>query len=732
MDKKGYITLVFCILVLTFIFFNKMVLHPNDSVTINADIMKMTSMWDKQIRPDVINNHELPLWNPDVYSGTPLISNPLSMLFYPINILFYLIPFQSAFIFYVILNVFLISLFSFMYFRLINLSKGAAILSTIIFTFSGIVVLWQGITSFINVLVWFPLLLYLAEKMIQTKKIRYSFLIGLVIGLQLLGGGPQIFLYSSFIFFMYVILRLLFDREKWLRILDFIVIAGVIGILIGAVQLFPTLQYSKYSVRDEGVDYNTATMHSLAPYALVNLMVPEAYGNDEIYWGFWQNSSFRESYIYVGVVTLILALIALIIAKKDKYIKIFGVIAIFAILFSLGKYTPFFSIFYHIPLFNVFRAPARMMVFFVFAMAFLGGVGLDSLTKLNRLKMKKVVNILAILFLLSVLVVSAVRIGEKNIINLGTSKVNQLYELNKDSSRVSKAGMGLEYYTALVPVVYNRLLTSLLIFVTFFGVILFSLFLWVNKKMTPEVLKTILFFVLIVDLFLFSAQFASPRGFEPQFKTTPIIDKITQDTSTFRVLSLRNATTKDNLPQYLAIYNKIQLASGCDAIFLKKYAEYSCLYGGCDVKPDACIQINDVKYPKMIDLLNIKYVISEKNLTDPSLNLTLTDNGVNLYENTDVLSRVFFVTGISGDKKDYELYNYRPLNVKLTPNTAVIDGDFDLNGIVVYSDTYYGGWNVYVDKKKAELLVINDIVKAVHVDKGHHIIEFKYEFMGGF
>ena len=223
----------------------------------------------------------------------------------------------------------------------------------------------------------------------------------------------------------------------------------------------------------------------------------------------------------------------------------------------------------------------------------------------------------------------------------------------------------------------------------------------------------------------------------------------------FRVLSLRSYQTRDNLPQYLAVGNGIQLASGCDAIFLKRYAEYSCLYGDCEVKADACIPINDVKYPKMVDLMNVKYVVSSMDLNDSSMEFVLGDAKTQLYKNKDYMERAFFATRFKNARSDEVLSfltdkNFEPRDyviledaddlqeitglrvykgvriTKYSQNKVVIEDDFEADGIVVLSDVNYPSWKAYVDGKETKIYNANYIMKAVYVDKGNHKIEFTY------
>ena len=288
MNKKFAIGLIVFLLLLV-LFFNKIIFNPNDAVTVNADLMRMTSLWESQINEDFAKNNELMLWNSDVYSGTPFIGSPLTTMFYPLSVLYYFFDFHKIISYMIVLNILLMSIFLYMYLRLIKISRFSSLFATVVFSFSGMVVLWSGIMSFINALMWFPLLLYLLERLITEKRAIFGLLMGLIFGLQILGSGPQIFLYSTFILFLYLVLRLAYERKGTVKTIGFFAIAGAIGVLVGAVQLLPMLEYTGHSIREGGIDYEIATMHSMPAYNLVGFLMPEFYGRGDLYWGFWKN-----------------------------------------------------------------------------------------------------------------------------------------------------------------------------------------------------------------------------------------------------------------------------------------------------------------------------------------------------------------------------------------------------------------------------------------------------------
>src|ERR1035437_2541986 len=84
----------------------------------------------------------VPLWNSYNFAGTPLLANFQSAAFYPLNILFYFLPFNISWSLLVFLQPLLASLFLYLYLKHLRLTKAASFLGAISFSFSGFAVSW--------------------------------------------------------------------------------------------------------------------------------------------------------------------------------------------------------------------------------------------------------------------------------------------------------------------------------------------------------------------------------------------------------------------------------------------------------------------------------------------------------------------------------------------------------------------------------------------------------------
>lgn len=68
-----------------------------------------------------------------------------------------------------------------------------------------------------------------------------------------------------------------------------------------------------------------------------------------------------------------------------------------------------------------------------------------------------------------------------------------------------------------------------------------------------------------------------------------------------------------------------------------------------------------------------------------------------------------------------------PAILEYSPNSVTIRATLLEEGYLVLGDTFYPGWNAYVDGKKSKVLKTNYILRSVFLEKGEHIVKFVYE-----
>lgn len=111
----------------------------------------------------------IPLWNPHQFSGTPFLANGQSAIFYPLGFPFWLFDTARSFGLSAFLHMLLASDGAYFLARRWNLSRAAALLGAIGFSFCGYLAAWIVLPTLSNTASWLPLLLLLFERACESS-----------------------------------------------------------------------------------------------------------------------------------------------------------------------------------------------------------------------------------------------------------------------------------------------------------------------------------------------------------------------------------------------------------------------------------------------------------------------------------------------------------------------------------------------------------------------------------
>jgi len=342
---------------------------------------------------------ELPLWYPPVYGGFPLLARAEAGICYPLNILFFgLLNPYTALNCVILLTVLTAAAGMYLYMREIGAGVRGALLAGAAFAYSGFMVSHLKHLSMVNAACWFPLGLLAIERGLSAppgagrgrrSPVRAMLSLGVVFALQILSGHIQIAYYSALAYAAYFLIRAAqlgrFAGPKSVRAFSgrtrahWFAAAMALGALTGCVQLLPTYELVGMSGRAHGVSLEYATRYEYDPGCALTFVVPAGRGEaaSNTYRGpgvFW------EDYGYVGLVTLLLAVVALLKNFRSAHVRFFAAAAAAAYLVVLGSATPVFgALFDIVPFMKYFRFQARMLFVVDASLAVLGGIGLSTL-----------------------------------------------------------------------------------------------------------------------------------------------------------------------------------------------------------------------------------------------------------------------------------------------------------------------------------------------------------------
>ena len=349
-----------------------------------------------------------PLWNPWVGMGAPLVANYQSALFYP--------PYWAYLVFYVIggikfmtwgmtvivaLHLIWAGLGTVKLLEDLGIGKFGQAIGGLAFALSGYLVSRAGFLSINATTAWIPWILYFSKNL-STRNKKYIWMTGLVFGLQFLAGHAQTAWYTVLLGGFWVSYWSFNQASSGKRIQDTLcgwikyIGAGLLGLIISAIQIIPTLEYLLQSQRGGEYGYEEAMTYSFWPWRFLTFIAPGIFGSPASgdYWGY---GNYWEDAVYLGLIPIILATGIIIRAIKNekpgstpevkninqRQLVLFLVFIIFlSTLLALGRNTVIFPFLYrNLPTFDLFQAPSRFMIWAEISLAVLAGIAFDQLKR---------------------------------------------------------------------------------------------------------------------------------------------------------------------------------------------------------------------------------------------------------------------------------------------------------------------------------------------------------------
>jgi hypothetical protein len=360
----------------------------------------------------------LPLWNPYLGMGAPLLANYQSALAYPPTWIYFalyvlggvrLMAWGQALL--VALHLAWSGLGMALLARRIGLGVLAQGVAGLSFGLCGYLVARAGFLSINAAAAWMPWVILsltsLLEMCNQLKPLHWktailpqSLHLTLCVAMQLLSGHAQTTWYTLVLALLWTLywVMLQIGREGWARRVGYGGVSAGLAIILGvglaAVQLLPTAEYLAQSQRASSVAYDYAMNYSFWPWHFLNFLSPGMFGSPATgdYWGF---GNYWEDAVYIGALPLLLAVRAVLdafwrrkrtpphppsegIIAKPGFILFLIVICVISAIFALGRFAAIYPWLYHnIPTFAMFQAPTRWMLWAEFALALLAAVGAD-------------------------------------------------------------------------------------------------------------------------------------------------------------------------------------------------------------------------------------------------------------------------------------------------------------------------------------------------------------------
>lgn len=340
-----------------------------------------------------LQHGQFPLWTPQFFGGYPLFADGEIGLAYPPALLALLsLPPDRAFIALRLVHLCLAGAGMFVLARLWQMPYPAAALAGMVFALGNFLQAQIHHENIVRSASWLPLILAGVELGLRApewrRRLRWTVLAALALGMAGLSLHSQVLAIELLMLAGYGAMRWAVGplpsapatprvwQSRFLGVARVCVPVVSLGLALAAVQLLPLLELAGFSARGNGIPYDQAAAYSVTPVGLIQLVFPYVFrGQGSLQWGLWTH---WESYVYIGLAPLALALIAVLCVRRRE-IAAWAIIAAVGLVLSLGQYSPINLdyLLWLVPGLSGLRAPGRFTFVVDLAGAMLAAYGLS-------------------------------------------------------------------------------------------------------------------------------------------------------------------------------------------------------------------------------------------------------------------------------------------------------------------------------------------------------------------
>ncbi len=658
---------------------------------------------------DLFQNGNVGLWNDGISLGQPA---DLWELLYPLNWL-YILPYKYAILFKSVLE-YLIAFVSMYYFlKSYKMSRTACAIGGVLYTFSSVMIVWH-FWPHSDVAAFAPLAFLCARQMIMKRKYSYVICLGFVEAIMLFCGMPTYVAYFDYFLGFYVLyLTILTYKCNWKTIIKVFLMFGI-GIIIGVLISLP---YT-VGIVDSAAGGGYASSRKELAFSTFDLKYLETLifplSNE-------RELHFNESTLFSGLLPiLILPILFFGIKRKKKNNIVFWIVSGCVVLLLLFTHylDPIFSI---MPAVNT-SLKIRILVLLNFIFPILAAICIQDILECQEKYRKRIITWLIIYFIVIILYI----------------------------------------------VLRNNYLDSSLLREMDITVILSVLCIFIGMLRKNEIWA-----ITLTIISLFNGASVAKRYFPYISEEASVIP---QATSSIQYLQ-NNA--KDSTILVVGdswtlfantnIYYGINFISG-HSITLTDEEYYNYLTGiqaDCYKSRTSC-QFSDIENYNLLKYVGVEYVAVQKDfeyavsdeIDIENMQLVYSGNdGIDIYKLNETSQKYELANNVYVYESEEEMLNamkndyikdsvhllkedYLKIdNINLSEENEaenitvkeesndriVLEVDNENNEFLIMNKYYDENWKVYVNGEEKELFKSNYLTRAVYLESGNNVVEFRYE-----
>jgi len=659
---------------------------------------------------------ELPLWNRHAAMGFPLLAAFQSGVFYPPHLLFLLLPFFSACRSLFVLHFLIAGTGTYKLCREWKYPAYLSLIGALLFTLGGTIVSLSNLLNHFQSAVWLPWVILLWERVLRRLSWARFLAFTVILTFQCLAGSPEIFAMSMVLVVLDGLrVKSTLPNVSYVRLFSILAGAGLVFMVLAMAQLLPSAELYSQSRRQEPLPAQEALNWSLNPLSLLNLFfldkeIDATIANGTRYF-FHRAPSLLLSY-YVGAIAILGACIGFLVGSVRERVALSGAI-ILSLLVALGKHTPVYPfLFQHFPLVSVVRFPEKFF-FITYVLIFYASMrGLQAWLCDWGQSVKKSVVALALICVASGGAYIALRFNVDVLANFIAQQTALKSIALVDPNQVVDLVANLERQLVLLSAFFLLLILA-------------------RKKVIRESLCSVLLVAAVfVDLTWAHRDYLFPLA--PDFIREDQHILTRPESELHRVFYY--PSSRHIHPDSVSIKGKPSYKEATALVFQNLLPNAGLLYGidymqeidalARQPYTDFVVFADQLDLPRRLQLLRAfprVYVANKvyvETLTAKILRRLAMDG---FDPRTEViLDQTPSIPPQGALQASAEIVRYE--NTRVT-----IRASLDASGILVLAESFYPGWNAYVDGKREGILRANLFFRAVALPGGEHTVEFRYE-----
>lgn len=681
--------------------------------------------------------------------------------------LFYLLPTPTSVAWGIVLQLFFGAVGMYLYCRLIGAGRIAAFLAGTIFALAPehATLINAGHVMKIATISFAPWAFYFLEKGFLTTRLFWFMATAFVLAFQFFNTHWQIAYYTCLCVGIYGILRVIaisrmeteWRRFPLPRVLGYNLVLLAFFLSTVSISLIPLANWSKDTNRGAqsganqgkgGLDREEAMSWSLPPEETAAFVIPGFFGYsrqeagpnpDNIPSYYWGRMVFTQTLSYMGLLPWLLVPLPLIF-RRDKYTWLAVIGLAGGLLFSMGKYTPFYNLLYdYFPGINRFRVPKMMMFIPVMALGVLSARGIDLLmdadVRERRAFRRYLAGVVAVPALLLVFL-GVLQAGKDTWIRMFAESLSQPTRYEQGLQLIAQRWDNLMRETGIAAVLA----------VLCAGVLVIGGRMKAHAWLVPCMLMVLYVGDVwrVNDKFIFLVD-APEKG---RVARTPVMNYLARDSNQYRTLPM------DGSDPMHYVTNKIPVMFTSNPVQQRRWQEFLDNF-----------TINSA----LPDILNVKYLVysgeeytkEKSRLSGKYAPVFQSPDGQVVLENRAVLPKAWLVPSVlylpqpqqvlgvlqnpQFVPRRFALVEEPPPLQMVSPESGAVppagtvlleryEGDrIDIavsnpaNALLVLGEKYNRGWKATVDDEPVTIQRVNYILRGVYLAPGTHRVAFRFD-----